>query len=98
MNYTCPVASVDRLSFSSWAFLTSQFCLFVFCLFVHGRDDFAVELLLARRKVVADTAGPQLVAGHVLACARVFEVLALVHAALVTLALEVGFGDATNIT
>ena len=60
------------------------------------RDDFAS--VLARRKVVADTAGPQLVAGHVLASTRVFVVLALVLAALVTLALEEGFGDATNIT
>ena len=73
--------------------MTSQFCLFVL-----GRDGFAVGFLLARRKVVADTAGLQLVAGHVLASARVFEVLALVLAVLVTLALEVGFGDATSIT
>ena len=51
-------------------------------------------MLLARRKVVADTAAVcQLVAGHVLARARIFEVLALVLAALVTLALEEGFGD-----
>ena len=74
--------------------MTSQFCLFVL-----GRDGFAVGFLLARRKVVADTAAVcQLIAGHVLASARVFEVLALVLAVLVTLALEVGFGDATSIT
>jgi len=94
MNYTCPVASVDRLSFSSWAFLTSQFYLLVL-----GQEVFAVKYILAKYKVVADTAAVcQLVAGHVLARARVFEVLALVLAALVTLALEEGFGDATNIT
>jgi len=93
MNYTCPVASVDRLSFSSWAFLTSQFYLLVL-----GQEVFAVKYILAKYKVVADTAVNRLVAGHVLARARVFEVLALVLAALVTLALEEGFVDATNIT